>query len=406
MEKNLSPRIRFRGFTEPWKQCPLTDKASLFGGLTYSPNDIQSNGTLVLRSSNVQHGEIVSAKDDVYVNNDVVNVSNVCKGDIIVVVRNGSRALIGKHAAIKHEYPNTVIGAFMSGLRYEHSEFLNALLSTNHFVDEINKNLGATINQITGGNFKEMKFFFPTENEQINIGQVFFSLDETILSKQKELEKLENVKKACMERMFPQEGEIAPQLRFKGFSGVWKSYNLDEIGFMTAGGTPSTMVEEYWNGDINWLQSGAIQNCIIYDSAIEKRITQKGLMNSSTYLIKKDSVLIAITGATCANVGYLTFESCANQSVVSIEPKPDYNSMFLYQILLTRRKDILAMRGGSAQGGVSLGNLKTLNVLIPTLAEQEKIGEYFRHLDELIAAKRQEIEKLKNIKQRSFCLLL
>ncbi|MGB4933621.1 MAG: restriction endonuclease subunit S, partial [Streptococcus suis] len=81
--------------------------------MTYSPNDVNENGTLVLRSSNVKDGEVVVA-DNVYVDTEKVTSENFKVGDIVVVVRNGSKALIGKHAVIKESMPNTVIGAFMS----------------------------------------------------------------------------------------------------------------------------------------------------------------------------------------------------------------------------------------------------------------------------------------------------
>lgn len=99
-EKRLVPNRRFRGHKGEWERKSFDEEIELYSGLTYSPNDVQQNGTFVLRSSNVQNGEIVSA-DDVYVDSEVVNSSNVRAGDIIVVVRNGSRSLIGKHAKIK-----------------------------------------------------------------------------------------------------------------------------------------------------------------------------------------------------------------------------------------------------------------------------------------------------------------
>lgn len=101
-------------------------------------------GTLVLRSSNVKDGEIF-LDDNVFVKKEIVNSDNVQEGDIIVVVRNGSRALIGKHAKIKKKMDNTVIGAFMTGVRYQQPDFLNSLLNTEKFNNEINKDLGATI---------------------------------------------------------------------------------------------------------------------------------------------------------------------------------------------------------------------------------------------------------------------
>ncbi|WP_430886537.1 restriction endonuclease subunit S [Fusibacter sp. JL216-2] len=174
----------------------------MFGGLTYSPsNMVNDNGTLVLRSSNVKNGEIVDA-DNVYVASEVVNVDNVRVGDVIVVVRNGSRSLIGKHGQIKEPSDNTVIGAFMSGLRSEHPEFINALLDTKLFKDEIDKSLGATINQITNGMFHQMEFYIPSFKEQDEIGTFFNELDILITKNQQKLTKLKNLKNAYLNEMF------------------------------------------------------------------------------------------------------------------------------------------------------------------------------------------------------------
>ena len=199
-ESNI-PEIRFKGFTDPWEQRKLTEFVEFFSGLTYTPNDVQKNGTLVLRSSNVSNGEVVDA-DNVYVNPQVVNSENVKVGDIVVVVRNGSRSLIGKHAQIKAIMPNTVIGAFMTGIRSECPAFTNALLNTSRFEEEIAMNMGATINQITGYMFSKMGFKVPCLDEQKKIGEYFEKLDNFITLHQRELEKLQNIKKSMLEKMF------------------------------------------------------------------------------------------------------------------------------------------------------------------------------------------------------------
>ena len=197
------PEIRFEGFIGTWEKCKLLDFVQLYNGLTYSPDNIvSSEGTLVLRSSNVKNDEVVDA-DNVYVKNDIVNCENVKIGDIIVVVRNGSRSLIGKHAQIKQDMPNTVIGAFMTGLRSEHPEFANALLSTPAFVAEVEKNMGATINQITNGMFAKMQFMIPTySKEQDKIGEYFQDLDNLIGLHQRKLISLQNLKKAMLDKLF------------------------------------------------------------------------------------------------------------------------------------------------------------------------------------------------------------
>lgn len=201
-EGQTVPEIRFKGFEGDWKKFTLEDKVEFYSGLTYSPEDVvSSGGTFVLRSSNIKDGLLINA-DNVFVKPEKVNSTNVKKGDIIVVVRNGSRHLIGKHARVKSNMPKTVIGAFMTGVRYSNSSYLNALLNTDLFKNQIAKNMGATINQITTGAFRKMSFYFPNETEQSSVGQYFDQLDNLIFHHGVQLAKIQNVKKACLEKMF------------------------------------------------------------------------------------------------------------------------------------------------------------------------------------------------------------
>ena len=195
------PEIRFKGFTDAWEQRELDELVEFYSGLTYKPEDVTENGTLVLRSSNVKNSEIVLT-DNVYVDESVVNSDNVKKDDIIVVVRNGSKALIGKHAKIRHSMPNTVIGAFMTGVRSDSPDFINALLSTEMFDKEIKMNMGATINQITGYMFANMEFMTPSFQERQAVGSFFSRLDNLITLHQRKLETLKKLKKAMLQKMF------------------------------------------------------------------------------------------------------------------------------------------------------------------------------------------------------------
>ena len=235
---------------------------------------------------------------------------------------------------------------------------------------------------------------FPHPTEQKHIAEVLQSIDTLIAELDKVVSKKRLIKQGAMQQL------LTGKVRVKGFSTPWIEVELRQTGVMKSGGTPSTLVPEYWNGNINWLQSGAVQNCYIYPSAVNQKITELGLSKSAAYLISHDSVLIALTGATCANVGYLTFDSAANQSVVSIEPYPEYSAKFLYQLLLTKRDLILQNRGGSAQGGVTLNQLKGITVTLPRdLEEQVEIAAILSAMDNEIAALEAERDKYKNIKQ-------
>ena len=202
-EGQTVPELRLDGFDGEWKESSLNDHVEYFSGLTYSPGDVVKNGgTLVLRSSNVKDATL-AFDDCVYVRSGVVNVQNVKPNDIIMVVRNGSRALIGKHALVSGELPPTVIGAFMTGLRSKQPHFMSALFDTELFESQVAKSMGATINQITGGMFAKMHFLFPpTLEEQQAIGAVFTRLDTLIATEAKYIESLKQAKAALLQRMF------------------------------------------------------------------------------------------------------------------------------------------------------------------------------------------------------------
>lgn len=179
----------------------------------------------------------------------------------------------------------------------------------------------------------------------------------------------------------------------------WKVVKIKHIANTYAGGTPSTIDESFWeNGNIPWLPSGKLQNCEI--ETAEKFITEKGLLNSSTKMIKPNTVLIALTGATCANIGYLKFEACANQSVVAIDERSEkVNSRFLYYVLISMRPQILTHQTGGAQSGINDGDVKNLYLNLPLLPEQSQIVAFLDYqtglIDALIAKKEALIEKLK-----------
>ena len=167
-----------------------------------------------------------------------------------------------------------------------------------------------------------------------------------------------------------------------------------------SGGTPSTNNDKYWNGDIPWLQSGKIQNDYIFE--YDKTITKEGLENSSTKMVMKDSILLAMTGATCSNVGYLTFNSCANQSVMAYIPLKNTNPKFLFYILIACKNEILLHKNGGAQSGINGEVCQNLYAPKLPLKIQQKIVEILDkkcgQIDELVRIEENEIEKLKEYK--------
>lgn len=378
--KREIPQIRFKGFSENWEENELGNKVKFFSGLTYSPNDIvKQNGTLVLRSSNIKSGMIVNA-DNVYVNSEVVNCDNVQKGDIAVVVRNGSRALIGKHAQIQKKMKNTVLGAFMTGIRYEYSSFLNALLDSSTFNKEIEKNLGATINQITNSAFKKMIFLFPEETEQTEVGKYFYQLDNLIEQKEKKHQKLKQLKQAMLYKMFPKNGLDTPEVRFKGFSENWEERELGEITFIGTGRSSFKVTSV--KSDVNPYAILGSRAIIGYDCSFD---------------YSGDFILTARVGENAGKLYQYSGKVKISDNTVFIKSQ---NLNFIFYLL--QKYDLQKLSFGTGQPLIKASELNNLKLLFPVdKVEQEKIGNYFQKLDKQIDLQFKEIEKLKNIKKAS-----
>ena len=182
----------------------------------------------------------------------------------------------------------------------------------------------------------------------------------------------------------------------------WMKYKkIGDLTNVITGGTPSTAKPEYWdNGDIPWLQSGCCQNCDV-DFA-EKYITQEGYDNSSTKLMPKDSVMIALTGATAGKIGYLNFEACGNQSITGILPCELMNQRYLFYFLLSQREKILADCIGGAQPHISQGYVKNIHVPVFPLEKQKEIVDTLSCLSGIINKRRNEIRLLDNLIKARF----
>ena len=395
MSNDTQPEIRFPGFTEAWEQRKLDDVVEFYSGLTYSPDNVQEDGTFVLRSSNVKNGEIIDA-DNVYVSHEVVNSGNVQEGDVIVVVRNGSRDLIGKHAQIKRQMDNTVIGAFMTGVRSETPDFTNAMLDTQQFAVEINKNLGATINQITTGAFKKMQFVVPKDrDEREAIGTFFRSIDDTITLHQRKLDLLKETKKGFLQKMFPKNGAKVPEIRFPGFTEDWEQRKLGDITESFSGGTPTAGKSEYYGGDIPFIRSGEISS-----ELTELFITENGLNNSSAKMVKAGDILYALYGATSGEVSISRINGAINQAILAIRPTKNDNSYLIVQWLRKQKDTIISTYLQGGQGNLSGSIVKDLVITLPQdKEEQNKIGTFFKQLDDTIALHQRKLDLLKETKK-------
>lgn len=411
MNKQQEPRLRFKGFTGNWEENVLEEVVNFFSGLTYSPNDVVKNGTLVLRSSNVQDNQITT-EDNVFVKESAVNCRNVEVGDVIVVVRNGSRSLIGKHAIIKEKMPNTVIGAFMTGVRSNQPDFLNALLDSYKFNQEIEKNLGATINQITTGAFRKMEFSLPSLPEQTHLGLFFRRLDSQIAESRAVLEKSRQLKKAMLAKMFPAKGEKIPKIRFKGFDGEWECRKLGDLMNVTS--VKRIHQSDWTNEGVRFLRARDIVAFNKGERIEEPLFISKEKYNEYSELSGKVKIGdLLVTGVGTIGVPYLIEDEdplyFKDGNVIWFQNENKIGGLFFYYSFLNNfiQDFIIETAGIGTVGTYTIDTGKKTPIFLPpTKSEQTAIGLFFRQLDETIALQSAEIEKLNQLKKGLLAAML
>lgn len=256
---------------------------------------------------------------------------------------------------------------------------------------------------------KRLELPVPPVSEQNAIAQYLDSKTKAIDKKVKLLEQkidyYKELRKSLINDAVTKGLDKTVELKESGIDWIgqipehWDSIRIKDAFKTLAGGTPSTKSPEYWDGDIPWIQSGKVQNNIVVSESVSDFITPLGLKESSTKIAIDKSVLIALTGATCSNIGYLTFNTTINQSIVAISNKDNSNTKYLFYFLLAAKEKIRTLMSGGAQGGINQEDVKFLKIAYPPQNEQLDIAKYLDQktatIDKIIKNINDQIDLLK-----------
>ena len=171
---------------------------------------------------------------------------------------------------------------------------------------------------------------------------------------------------------------------------------LEDYISTQSGGTPNTKKHEYYDdGDIPWLSSGEVNQG--YIDSTEKFITQAGLDNSSAKWVPKDCVVIAMYGATAGKVGYIRIPLTTNQAVCSLLPSNEFNSIFLYYAVSQKTDWMISQCRGAAQPNISQGIIRSMELPLPSMSEQNKFVAIAEQADKSESELRKSIESINKV---------
>lgn len=195
-------------------------------------------------------------------------------------------------------------------------------------------------------------------------------------------------------------GKLVPRRRFKEFinSGDWEQRRLGEVADIVGGGTPSTSIAEYWDGDIDWYTPAEITDQI-YVSSSQKKITEQGFDNSSAKLLPVGTVLFT-SRAGIGKTAILVNVGCTNQGFQSIVPhKNELDSYFIFSRTEELKRYGETIGAGSTFVEVSGKQMENMQLMMPkTITEQQVTGTYFKNLDHLITLHQRKVVKIKALK--------
>lgn len=182
----------------------------------------------------------------------------------------------------------------------------------------------------------------------------------------------------------------------------WKEYTLYDLVEIIGGGTPKTTVEEYWNGDINWISVKDFNGDRKYIENTEKTITELGLNKSSTKLLKEKDIVISARG-TVGALGVIKKPMAFNQSCYGLRAKENLvNSDFLYYLIKNSIAKLKSNTHGSVFSTITRDTFKCINIKIPNLQEQEKIADILSSLDDKIELNNEMNKTLEEMAQSIF----
>ncbi|QGQ38618.1 restriction endonuclease subunit S [Lactiplantibacillus plantarum] len=393
---NKVPQIRFNGYSDAWEERKLSDIVSRLSK--------SSNNSELPR---VEFEDIVSGEGRL--NKDVSHKFDDRKG----ILFSSQNILYGKlRPYLKNwllaDFKGIALGDFWVFKSINSDpKFVYSLIQSNHYQKVANDTSGTKMPRSDWKKVSSTEFQIPSSlEEQKKIGSLFKQLDNTIALHQRKLDLLKEQKKGYLQKMFPKNGAKVPELRFAGFADAWEERKLGQYTkLITKGTTPK---DKTGIGDVNFVKVENITNGKIYPINKIKQHEHDNYLKRSR--LEEKDILFSIAGTLgrTAIVNKSILPANTNQALAIIRGY-DFDTNFLITSLAGNVVKEYIRRNPTvgAQPNLSLEQVGNLLVNTPNAEEQQKIGSFFKQLDDTIALHQRELDLLKEQKkgylQKMFC---
>ena len=406
-DNEKKPALRFKGFTDPWEQRKLTNLCEKFtDGDWIEAKDQSDSGVRLVQTGNVGVTEYLDKPNNKkwisFETFEQLHCEEVYPGDILIsrLPEPAGRACIMPNLGTK--MITAVDCTIVRPNAVTSTRFLLQYLSSQAYFDAVNTCLaGGTRQRISRGNLAEFNVPIPSSKiEQEKIGEVLEKLDTLITLHQRKYEKLVNIKKSMLDKMFPKNGALVPEIRFKGFTDPWEQRKLGEIAVFSKG-------VGYSKNDL--CEEGT--PIILYGRLYTKYETC--IFDVDTFVKEKAGSVYSKGGEVIVPASGETAEDISIASVVVkpgillggdlniVLPTAEYDSAFLALTISSgsAHKYLSSLAQGKSVVHLHNSDIQSVSAKFPTKREQEKIHSIFGKIDTLITLHQRKLEKLQNIKK-------
>ncbi|MEC4741471.1 restriction endonuclease subunit S [Limosilactobacillus sp. c10Ua_36] len=394
--KRMVPEVRFKGFTDDWEQRKLGEISNKISDRNKTDEKLpvltNSAEYGIINQNKFFDKQIANKTDNYYIvkNNDFVYNPRISKLAPYGPVRRNLLSISGLMSPLYYVFrPHSVDFSYLE-FYFKSSKWYKFMYQ--------NGDSGARSDRfaIKDSIFCTMPIKLPSPKEQTLVGELLRGIEKLLSLQQRKLEQLKQLKKAMLRQLLASK-ELSPSIRFKNFTEAWEQRKLGDIGNVITGNTPSTKDKSNWTTDKNkghiWITPTDINRKVLFDS--ERYLSDKGWLKARK--IPKNSVLITSIASIGKNA-INGIDAAFNQQINALILQNN-NYYFVLSLMDKEKKRFEALAGQTATPIINKSTFSSFQLQIPSENEQNKIGNFFKKIDNLITLHQRETNILSNLKK-------
>ena len=405
------PTIRFKGYTEDWEQRKLSELATMHARIGWqnlrTSEFLDAGDYMLITGTDFEDGKVNYSTCHYVEKERYDQDKNIqIKNGNILITKDGT---LGKVAYVEGlSLPATLnAGVFNVEVKDENetdSKYLFQFLKAPFLMDYVSKKAtGGTIKHLNQNILVDFPIATPSKAEQVRIGEYFSNLDNLITLHHRKCEETKILKKYMLQKMFPQDGQKVPEIRFKGYTEDWEQRKFGEITELKS--ASRVHKDEWTSNGVPFYRSSDVMAAINGTENEKAYISEELYEKLSKVSGKLEEGDILVTGGGSVGNPYIVPDNkplyTKDADLLWIKNKGKFHPYFLYEFFFapTFRNYLGSISHVGTIAHYTITQLSDTPICLPSFEEQKEVGEYFQSLDNLITLHQRKCEELKNIKK-------